>query len=96
MREEEEKKSETLHHLRGFQLPLQILSAHKYTKVNSSGASLQYSGLQRKAISILSLFYCLCCLSLSSPPVGNIQTLYFTALILLILGYRDWHIEMSI
>lgn len=43
---------------------------------------LLQAGLQRKAIRILSLFYCLCCFSLSSPPVGDIQSLYFAALIL--------------
>lgn len=60
-----------LHHFRGSLLLLQILSSHKYTKVNSSQASLQYFSLQRKAISILSLFYCLS-LSLHLPqqPTG--------------------------
>lgn len=55
---------------------------------------LLQAGLQRKAISILSPFYCLCCLSLSSPPAGDIQTRYFAALILLLFfGYWDWHVS---
>lgn len=69
-----------LHHRREFQLPLQIFCTHKYTKANSSQASLQYCYCNQvyKEISILSLFL-LPLLPLPQQPTSweNPNSLFF-------------------